>query len=387
MAARRRSRPLARRGARALAAATSAVLGAALLTLLPTAAARADTAPVAPVTTPTVSADVLPTVQVNGVVWSQVTVGNTVYATGSFTSARPAGAAAGTNETPRSNILAFDIRTGALISSWAPSLNAQGLGIAAASDGKSVFVVGDFTTVNGTTRRRAAQIDATTGALVTTFNPNPDSQARAVAVGSDPVNGDTVYIGGSFSTAGGQPRSHLAAVSASTGALTPWAPVADQNVYAIVAPAGSSRVVVGGRFTTLNGTAARGSGAVDATSGATLLFPANQIAYDFGPDAAIYSLSTDGTNVYATGYNYLVKGNPASGGNFESVFAASVATGDLVWISGCRGDTYSSAVVAGVVYSVSHAHDCSSIGGHPQTTPGRTSARWRSRPPRPRTDG
>src|SRR5690348_10997259 len=95
-----------------LRAALPAVLVAAL-TLAPLAAlsaapALADTAPVPPVTLSTVSADSLPTVQVNGVVWSQVVVGNTVYATGSFSQARPAGSAAGSNQTPRSNILAYN---------------------------------------------------------------------------------------------------------------------------------------------------------------------------------------------------------------------------------------------------------------------------------------
>ena len=60
----------------------------------------------------TVSAAALPTVQINGVVWDQVIVGNRVFATGQFTQARPAGAAPGTNETPRSNILAYDLTTG-----------------------------------------------------------------------------------------------------------------------------------------------------------------------------------------------------------------------------------------------------------------------------------
>ena len=90
--------------------------------------ARADSAPLDPTspTTPTTaSADPLPTVQINGVAWAQVVVGNTVYVAGKFTSARPAGVRAGTQETPRNNLLAYDVRTGALITSFAPSLNAQ----------------------------------------------------------------------------------------------------------------------------------------------------------------------------------------------------------------------------------------------------------------------
>ena len=39
----------------------------------------------------TVSADALPTVQIDGVVWAQAVVGDTVYVGGSFTEARPAG--------------------------------------------------------------------------------------------------------------------------------------------------------------------------------------------------------------------------------------------------------------------------------------------------------
>ena len=88
------------------------------LALLPGPVAHADSAsaapatPTAPASPATVTADGLPTVQVNGVVWSQVVVGDTVYATGKFTSARPAGSAAGTNETPRANLLAYSISTG-----------------------------------------------------------------------------------------------------------------------------------------------------------------------------------------------------------------------------------------------------------------------------------
>src|SRR4051812_3792564 len=76
--------------------------------------ATADTRPNSRPTPATVSAHALPTVQIDGVVWSQPIVGTTVYAGGKFTPARPAGAAPGTRTVKRGNLLAYDIRTGAL---------------------------------------------------------------------------------------------------------------------------------------------------------------------------------------------------------------------------------------------------------------------------------
>jgi hypothetical protein len=309
-------------------------------TLLP-APANADTAPVPPETTLTVSADALPTVQVNGVVWDQVVVGNRVYATGQFSSARPAGAAAGTNETPRSNILAYDLTTGALITSWAPALNAQGLALAASADGTRIYVGGDFTSVSGTSRSRIAALDATSGAVLTSFGASLGSRVWDIA-----VSGSTVYVGGSFTTAGGQARSRLAAFTAATGALTTWAPVADSEVVALVAPAGSGKVVVGGRFFTLNGADYYGMGALDATTGQTLPWAATSTVRNAGPYASINSLSTDGAYVYGTGYTYLVVPGSEDDGNFEGTFAAAVGTGELSWVSGCRGDTYSAVPIS-----------------------------------------
>ncbi len=105
-----------------------------------------------PITTPTVTADALPTVQINGVVWDQVVVGNSVYVDRPVHPGPPGGCRRGTNETARSNILAYDLTTGALITSFAPALNAQGLAIAASPDGSRIYVGGDFTQVNGVNR-------------------------------------------------------------------------------------------------------------------------------------------------------------------------------------------------------------------------------------------
>ena len=126
------------------------------------APAYADSAPADPTnprTPPTVTADALPTVQINGVVWDQEVVGNTVYAVGQFTSARPAGAAAGQQETPRANILAYRLDTGELIKEFAPTANGVVKTVTASPDGKLLYLGGSFTQINGETRNRIAALN------------------------------------------------------------------------------------------------------------------------------------------------------------------------------------------------------------------------------------
>ncbi len=350
--------------ARRVAARVGVVMMAVVVatTVLAVAPAGADTAPPDPSTPKTVSADSLPTVQINGVVWDQVVVGNTVYATGSFTSARPAGSPAGTNETPRSNVLAYDITTGNLITSWAPTLNAQGRSITASPDGTRIYVGGDFTTVNGATRNHLVALDATTGATVTSFASNVNSWINDMEVASD----GNLYLVGAFTVVSNQARNRIASVDATTGAITSFAPSADQEVRALVTVPG--KVVVGGSFTTLNGASNLGLGALDPTTGAVVPFPVNQIVQNWGPDAFITSLSTNGTQIFGTGVTYLVNGTTTSSGNLEADFASDL-NGNLQWVNGCRGDHYDAVAIGSVLYDVSHAHDCSAIGGHPQANP------------------
>lgn len=99
------------------------VVGALVVSSAPV---QADTAPPSSKTLETVSADPLPTVQVDGMVWDQVLVGNKVYAVGTFAEARPAGVALGGKGTvKRANILAFDIRTGVLDTVFVHSITAK----------------------------------------------------------------------------------------------------------------------------------------------------------------------------------------------------------------------------------------------------------------------
>ena len=302
----------------------------------------------------------LPTVQINGVVWSQAIVGNRVYAAGSFSTARPAGAFAGTNESPRSNLLAYDLTTGALISSWAPSLNAQGMVVTASPDGATIYVGGDFTSVDGQTRNRLVALDAITGAVRPNFRPGVNGTVRALQ-----VVGDVVYAGGSFTSTGGVPRNRLAAFSATNGALLGWAPVADRGVRALLALPALNKVVIGGSFATMNGAPNPGTAAVDATTGASLSWPANTVVRNGGDSSVgITALVADGTQVYASGFNFVAY----RAGWLEGSYATDL-DGNLHWVNGCHGDQYSVYAADDAVYTVGHAHNCSYIGGFTESSP------------------
>lgn len=358
----RRGSPLRRRGGQVVAAAASAALAVSLM-IAGAWQGNADTAPPNPAdpkTPVTVSADVLPTVQINGVVWNQVIIGNTVYAAGSFSTARPAGAAPNTQTVTRNNLLAYNLTTGALISSFAPSLNAQAYAITASPDGSRLYVGGDFTSISGTQVWRAAALNPATGAVITSFLPRMGASVRAIT-----ATNSTVYMGGLFPNVGSATRNRLAALRASDGALLSWAPNANQRVNAMVLSPNGGQVVIGGVFTTLNGSnrPGYGLGRVDAVTGATLPLDVNNVVRDAGPQSAILSLSSDGTNFYGTGYIY------GSGGNLEGGFSGNWSDGKLRWVQDCHGDSYGAWASPTAVYMVGHAHYCLNIGGFPETSP------------------
>lgn len=326
---------------------------------------HADTAPLNPAdpkTPITVAMDGLPTTQINGVAWHQVIIGNTVYVAGSFSNARPAGAAPGVNTVTRNNLLAYNLTTGALITSFAPNLNGQALAVAASPDGSRIYVGGSFTTVNGVSRNRIAALNAATGALVTSFAPSANGQVRAI-VATD----STVYFGGMFTSVSGSNRNRLAAAQASNGALLSWAPNADGGkVNALAISPDRTQVVVGGAFTTLNGSnrPGYGLGAVHATTGALLPFAANNVVRNAGNESAILSLSSDSTNVYGTGYIF------GTGGNLEGAFSANWSNGAIRWIEDCHGDSYGVWPGEHVVYVAGHPHYCLNLGGFPNMVSG-----------------
>lgn len=333
-------------------------LVASSLSLVPTTAALAVVPAGAAAPLPqTVSADVLPTPQINGVVWRVAVAGNVAYAVGQFTSARPYGSPAGTNEIPRNNAMAYDITTGAILP-WNPNLNAQARAVQVSPDGTKLYVGGDFTTVSGQAQNKVAQFSLPSGSYDSTFKTGAAGAVRAIA-----VSNTAIYVGGSFASAGGQNRANLAEFNRSNGALLPWAPTTDDIVEALIAAPDNSRVIVGGRFQNMNGSPIVGIGAVDGNTGATQTWTSRPV-----PTAQLPNRSWVTDMVLSNGVVYA--SDDGEGGNwFDGRWAATFATGDLIWLNNCYGASYGTSVIGQVMYTVSHSHDCTSVGTFHDSNP------------------
>ncbi len=325
---------------------------AAVGALIPITSANAEV--VAPASS-TVSTTPLPTVQINsGVVWSQAIVGNTVWAGGSFTDARPAGAAPGENLTPRSNLLAYDITTGNLIDSIAPQVNGQVKVVRSSPDGSRIYIGGSFSQVDGEPRANLAALDANSGALITDFRPT----VSGPTVNAIAVTGSNVYVGGRISGVDGTPRGNMAAFDLS-GQLTGWSPTTERQVDAMVATADGSKIIIGGRFGTVNGAESLGLAAVDPSNGSVLAWTASGVIRNGGSDSmGISGLSTDGDAVYGTAWAQI-----GGGHMLEGSFSADAGSGEIRWIEDCHGDEYGIYSDGTTVYTVGHTHDCTSLGG------------------------
>ena len=180
----------------------------------------------------------------DGVGWATLVVGNVAYVGGDFPTVRSNN---GATVVTRSNLAAFDLTTGALITTF--TANTNGVVRALATDGQRLYVGGLFTSVNGVTRRRVAAVSLTTGAVDSNWSADASSNVFALAVG-----GGKLFLGGTFSTVRSVARTRIAAVSLTDGALDPFAPALDTTVDALAVTADGQKVFLGGDFLTVNGT-------------------------------------------------------------------------------------------------------------------------------------
>ncbi|HSS67658.1 MAG TPA: malectin domain-containing carbohydrate-binding protein [Nocardioidaceae bacterium] len=191
-----------------------------------------------------------------GKVDAMVQIGSRIIAVGKFTSVTAAASAGGATYT-RNSIFAFNATTGVIDTAFAPNVGTKEVfDIVDAGDG-TVYIGGLIAKVNGTKSNKVARINATTGALISTFK----APTINGAVNDMQLSGGRLYIAGGFTTIGGQPRTLLAALNPTTGADTgsvaftftdPWNGGALGIKHFDISDNGSTLVAVG-NFRSVNG--------------------------------------------------------------------------------------------------------------------------------------
>ncbi len=232
--------------------------------------------------------------------------GNTLYIGGDFTTI---------GSDSRTYLGAVSITTGSS-TSWNPSLSGGFNGVyALAQTASSVFAGGDFTSVGGDSRSFIAEMSKTTGSS-TAWNASA-SAAFSGSVGVITINGSTVYVGGRFSSIGGESRDNLAAVDLDTALATTWAPTGTYAGFGMGPLVSTIKVAngfayVGGNFTALGGQTRTGIAAVDTSTGLASVWNPGLVASFSNP---VNAVALDGSQVYLGG------GFTAVGTNLNSNFA------------------------------------------------------------------
>lgn len=190
--------------------------------------------------------------------------------------------------------LAHILANGSVDSSFNPGANGEVFTLL--FFGGALDVGGTFTSIAGQSRSYLAQLD--TNGSATTWNPAPNDVVRALVV-VKPIgvnNPATIFVGGNFTSIGGQARSYLARLNLN-GTATVWDPEPNGDVWAIAATGGGLsplQIDVGGVFTTIDGGQTRNRIAQLDGNGHVTGFDANA-------GGIVESLAASGSTVYAGG--------------------------------------------------------------------------------------
>lgn len=294
--------------------------------------------------------------QTNNTVWALDVANNVVYAGGAFTSVRPPGAALGSQETTRNHIAAFNATTGALITSFNPNINGIVYDVDVSNDGTKLYVAGSFTTVGGTTRQRVARLNLPSGTLDTAWTAN--ANATVMTVTSD---NSSVYVGGDFTSIKNTARTRIAKLNTTNGnVVTAFNASSDGRISeSVIAPDGS-RVLVGGENNNVDGQLQGGVASLNPTTGALEPWAATGVSPRLaqgGCDANVTDILIQGTIAYVTA-------EAPQPGCWEGYYAANISDGSLIYNERCLGGSAALAIANGWMYRGSHNHDCSkNVGG------------------------
>jgi hypothetical protein len=140
--------------------------------------------------------------------------------------------------------------TGNLNSAFDAKLGGGSVGVdALVLTGTHLFVAGDFTTVNALAQPRLVDVSPVDGTAVTTWVPAPNQTVTALA-----ASADTLYVGGNFATINGITLKNFAAFSLADRSLIPIDAALPVSAAGVTSVSATPTVIyLGGSFTAAGG--------------------------------------------------------------------------------------------------------------------------------------
>ncbi len=335
-----------------------------------------------------------PSLKCLSTVYSEAIVGGEVVVAGAFTQACVPGTsatphcAAGTLVT-RDDIFAYALGTGTIDPNFHPVLDKGPVFsvIAGPPGSNTVYIGGQFTSVNGAKQRGIAQLTVTPAAARTdgkvvsafagqlSFGGQLSNYADQLA-----LSGSALYVGGQFLSADSTAATGIVRLKATTGAIDPSFKITLSNpedsaalkVEAMALSPDGKHLAIAGTFLTVNGQSrprlaiidtGGGLGATAALANFTAPILANNCSaehdyvrgIDFSPDGSFFVIATTGFRSSPLGAPNIC--DAAARFNLDSNGTATGGTDNVspAWINYTGGDSlYAVAITGGTVY----------LGGH-----------------------
>ena len=166
----------------------------------------------------------------------------------------------------RYDVLALDPQSGQPLLSFQPQIGGGSVhALELSKDGQTLYVGGYFSQFGSPTVPRAglAAIDATTGAL-SSWNPQGCEAVYALA-----IQGSSLYAAGYVDVPLYGLRDYSLAFDLQTAALTPWAPPLGDvsSMWGVALETAPGRILIGANFFSFGGSPANTAAAVDLVSG------------------------------------------------------------------------------------------------------------------------
>ena len=298
---------------------------------------------------------------VDGDVRSVVQIGSRIFIGGNFTQVKEAGSS---TVIDRSRVLAFDATTGKIDTAFKPAADGEVSVLLPSADGKSIYLGGMFTHIDGAASKVLARLDINTGQPVAGFTPHLDARVKDLR-----LTGGRLWVGGNMATADGVSRPALQTLDPDTGRIDNFQSLTfagTQNggttlVYKMdVTPDGSKLIAVG-NFTSVDGQARPQIVMIDLTGSAAHLADWQTSRYAAACSSSFDSYMRD-VDVSPDGKYFVVSTTGAAGGTSKMCDSqarwetgATGANLQPTWTTYAGGDTtYAIEITDSVVY----------VGGH-----------------------